>query len=148
MARTWAGRCFLAPQHPQVVGGVGEVVPRGYRVLALLDAVDGGQQRGDHGAQAERLGPQLVVVDVQGRPPPELGAEDRDPGAQGVERRARRGQDGEHPSQSVGERPQRCHLLGEGGRRRPGRGGPRRTGGTRRPRATAVAASSVAEYWR
>ena len=104
----------LAPEeHPQVVGRVAEVVTGWDGLLPLLEAERGGEQGGNDCAEPHRLGPKLLVVDVVGGAPAELGTEDRDRGAQDVERRPRGRQVGEHPGQSSGDLPLGRHLLSE-----------------------------------
>ena len=78
-------RGLPAGEHPQVVGGKGEVRPGRHGSQAVAQPVGGGQDGGHHGTEAEGLGPALLGVDVQPRGPAELGAEQRHGGAENVE---------------------------------------------------------------
>ncbi len=126
-----------AGQHVEVVGGEAEVVPRLHGLFPLPQPVGRRQNRRHDRAQPERLVVQLVGADVVRRAPTELGRQERDRGAQHVERRAATADGRQHRAQ-----PRRAGRAGAGPPRRrpprpPRRGARPGTGGARRPRASA-----------
>ena len=115
-----------AGQHVQVVGGEAEVVARLEGLLALPQAVRRRQNRRHDRAEPEGLVVELVGTDVVGRAPAELGRQERDGGAQHVERCA-----------AAGRRPAaRCASPGGRARRRR----------TSSPKAAAAAASGSSPW--
>ncbi len=125
-------------EHVEVVGRRAQVVPRLERLLPLPEPVRRGQDGRDDRAEPEGLVRQLVGVDVVRRSPTELRPQQRDRGAQHVERRTplrqRREQGGQtrrHDPSAVGPPPRTPP-------RPPLRGARRGTTGARRPRAISI----------
>ena len=84
-ARTWAGSASTSGEHPQVVGRIRQVRAGGNGGQAPTQAVDGGEDGGHHGTEAEGLGPSLVGAGVEAGGPAQLGTEQSDRGPEGVQ---------------------------------------------------------------
>ena len=121
MARACSGLGSDPGQHVEVVGGEAEVVAWLHGLLPLPQPVRRGQDRRHDRAQPERLVVQLVGADVVRRAPAELGRQQRDRGAQHVERRAAAAHGGQHRAQPGGQGTPAPDLRAEG--RRGGRVG-------------------------
>ena len=147
MARACCGARLAAGQHEEVVGGEAEVVARLDGLLALPQPVGRRQDRRHHRAQPERLVVELVGPDVVGRAPAELGRQERDRGAQHVERCAPLADGRQHGAQARREGTPPPDLVAEGGR-----GGRVRELARKRRCQTSsserFSASSTAEYCR
>ena len=84
------GLLLDAVDHPEVVGGVAEVVARRDRLDAAAQAVDGGDQRRHRRAQPQRFAAQFGAVDVERRRQVFGTGEQRDGGAQRGDRASAR----------------------------------------------------------
>jgi len=83
------GQRLGAVQHPQVVGGIAEVITRLDTCHPAPQSVQRAQQRRCHGAQEQRVGSSLCWSDVDGRPKYSMCSSQRQSGPQTFQRLTR-----------------------------------------------------------